>query len=436
MTGDVGQDAVAFGSSLRAVRVQAGLSLREVESAVGLPKSTIAKMESGASVPDDAWLTAYLKACGAGVAKQRELKAARNRIGRSTGRLVGTWTPAELGVHRAIVAKGAQPDLPPYFARVHDVRLRALGREGVTIVCLVGGSSTGKTRAAYEMVRTLDGWTLHRPIDSAEAEELLRSGLAPRTVLWLDEMQRFLTAQSTVAARLRKLAATRRSGPLLVFGTMWPLHWNDLVRGETQSRQLLQQVVQRIDVAEEFTYDELIRARDFTSDRRWRAAISAGRRVTQTMAGGPELVRRFGESATLVDRRSQALLTVAMDVHRMGRTGLLPLGLLERAAAIYLEPADRVDLDNRWFASALAAASEEWHGVTALRPLRQNAGLGPPDGYELHDYLDQYGRSNRHANPFPPDLWSVTAEFTPGPADRLFWLRARKSPVCCASLFV
>jgi hypothetical protein len=70
--------------------------------------------------------------------------------------------PFDLEVHRPVQASDAPPGLPvlpPYVPREHDevlgqmVRAAADGRSG--IVVLVGGSSTGKTRACWEAVASL-----------------------------------------------------------------------------------------------------------------------------------------------------------------------------------------------------------------------------------------------------------------------------------------
>ena len=57
---------------------------------------------------------------------------------------------------------------------------------------LVGGSSVGKTRSAFEAVTALlpDWWLVH-PAEPAEIAEL-ESAPTARTVVWLDELQRYL----------------------------------------------------------------------------------------------------------------------------------------------------------------------------------------------------------------------------------------------------
>ena len=102
---------------------------------------------------------------------------------------------------------------------------------------LVGGSSTGKTRACWQALESLrgvePGWRLWHPIDpQAALAGLPRVG--PRTVVWLNEAQRYLdTTDGTgerVAAGLRELLRDRARGPVLVLvlATLWPQFWDAL----------------------------------------------------------------------------------------------------------------------------------------------------------------------------------------------------------------
>jgi hypothetical protein len=129
--------------------------------------------------------------------------------------------PFDLGVHRPVEAgtAGQQPDLPRYVPRDHDARLRQVASQaagGVSqLVVVVGGSSTGKTRACWEMLASLPGrvprWLLWQPIYPTRPDAVL-AGLdqvGPHTVVWLDEAQLYLdTPDDTgerVAAGLREL---------------------------------------------------------------------------------------------------------------------------------------------------------------------------------------------------------------------------------------
>ena len=113
--------------------------------------------------------------------------------------------PFALEVHRSVQPGQEQaglPDLPSYLPREHDAALArmvtaaAQGRSQIAV--LVGGSSTGKTRACWEalwLLRDQPGpWRLWHPIDPSRPEATLRDlpGIRPRTVVWLNEAQFYL----------------------------------------------------------------------------------------------------------------------------------------------------------------------------------------------------------------------------------------------------
>jgi hypothetical protein len=113
---------------------------------------------------------------------------------------VSEANPRRLGVHAAISVPGVPDEvLPEYVPRDadaadHGIRARvAAAAERGGFVLLVGGSSVGKTRSAVEAVRALlpDWWLVH-PAGAAEITELAAAP-PPRTVVWLDELQRYLS---------------------------------------------------------------------------------------------------------------------------------------------------------------------------------------------------------------------------------------------------
>jgi len=147
--------------------------------------------------------------------------------------------PFVLEVHRPVRPEDAPaglPVLPAYVPREHDavlgqvVAAAAGGRSQIAV--LVGGSSTGKTRACWEALAPLRDqdppWRLWHPIDPSRPDAALQElkGVGPRTVIWLNEAQFYFdTAEAglgeKVAAGLRELL--RDPGrPVLVLATMWP----------------------------------------------------------------------------------------------------------------------------------------------------------------------------------------------------------------------
>jgi len=95
---------------------------------------------------------------------------------------------------------------------------------------LVGGSSTGKTRACWEAIQSLSArWWLWHPIDPSrpEAAGSAIGAIAPYTVVWLNDAQHYLLASDPVlaeriAAGLRAALTDPQRAPVLVLGTLWP----------------------------------------------------------------------------------------------------------------------------------------------------------------------------------------------------------------------
>jgi hypothetical protein len=136
--------------------------------------------------------------------------------------------PRQLGVHAAISAPGMPDDVPPEYvprdtdADGHGVRARvAAAADRGGFVLLVGGSSVGKTRCAAEAVRALlpDWWLVH-PASPAEVAALAAAPPA-RTVIWLDELQRYLDGEHGLTGGVVRALLTA-PGPVVLIGTLWP----------------------------------------------------------------------------------------------------------------------------------------------------------------------------------------------------------------------
>jgi hypothetical protein len=114
----------------------------------------------------------------------------------------GDANPRRLGVHAAVSVPGVPDEDPPeYVPRDTDngqfgVRAKVIAAaERGGFVLLVGGSSVGKTRSAFEAVKALlPDWQLVHPAGPAEVAGLAAAP-SPQTVVWLDELQRYLDGQ-------------------------------------------------------------------------------------------------------------------------------------------------------------------------------------------------------------------------------------------------
>jgi hypothetical protein len=116
-------------------------------------------------------------------------------------------------------------DPPEYVPRDVDAaefgvraKVKTAAQQG-GFVLLVGGSSVGKTRCAREAVKALlpDWWLAH----AAGAAEVaaLAEALPPRTVVWLDELQRYLNGEHGLTGGVVR-ALLGASHPAVIIGTL------------------------------------------------------------------------------------------------------------------------------------------------------------------------------------------------------------------------
>jgi hypothetical protein len=372
-----------------------------------------------------------------------EVRAALDPPGREAvaGRPLDEVTdPFALEVHRPIQPEERQvtlPALPTYVPREHDselgsvVRAAAEGSSGIAV--LVGGSSTGKTRACWEVLRQLrerpEKWRLWHPIDPSRPDAALRElpAIRPWTVAWLNEAQFYLDVADggvgeQVAAGLRELLRDRARSPVLVLATIWTSFWNDLISRpasgtdpHAQARELLSG--HDIAVPAAFTGPQLQQLRQAGDVRLIQAAGEAhDGQVIQYLAGAPELLARYRNAPPA----ARALIHAAMDARNLGMRPALPYAFLEAAAPGYLTDSEWDQLAEDWLEQAVAYTAAACKGVrgplTRIRPrLAHTAGSfsGPSTGpaYRLADYLDQHGRRTRRYHIPPASFWAAAESF-------------------------
>ena len=332
--------------------------------------------------------------------------------------------PRRLGVHAAISVPGVPgvpEDVPPeYVPRDVDIAERgiramvAAAAERGGFVLLVGGSSTGKTRCAVEAVKAaLPDWWLVHPAGSAEVAQLAQAP-SPQTVVWLDELQRYLDGEhGLTGAAVRALLNALQ--PVVVIGTLWP----DLYTAYTavpepggddpraRERQVLD-LATVIRIGSEFSPAEQGRARAAAArDRRLAVALeAAGDGLTQTLAAAPQLVARW-EDAQTASPYAWAVLTAALDLTRLGARAPLSPDLLRAAAPGYCTSQQQAEAPVNWFEQAMAHARGKLYGATAaLNPA--GIGMGQLAGYTAADYLLQYASRERRSACVPASSWDAT----------------------------
>jgi hypothetical protein len=336
--------------------------------------------------------------------------------------------PQRLGVHAAISVSGVPDDVPPeYVPRDVDTaesgvraKVAAAARRG-GFVLLVGGSSVGKTRCAFEAVGALlpDWWLVH-PAGPGEVTALTQ---APplRTVVWLDELQRYLDGEHGLTGGVVRALL---NASVVIIGTIWPELYADYttipsgggVDLHAREREVLG-LAADIRIGPEFSHAEQDRARTAAArDPRLKVALGvAGYGLTQTLAAAPELVARWEDARTAAPY-AWAVLTAALDVARLGARAPLSADLLRAAAQGYCTSQQQAEAPEDWFEQALAYATGKLHGAAAaLSPA--SAGMGRIAGYTVADYLIQTATAERRYVRVPASTWDAVLGNVRDPAD-------------------
>jgi tetratricopeptide (TPR) repeat protein len=256
--------------------------------------------------------------------------------------------------------------VPPFVPRDRTPELeKALLGGGFVLV--VGDSTAGKTRLAYEAMRTcLPRHVCIRP----RTPEALSAALAlarrrRHSLVWLDDLERYVTAADwDGVAVLATIRANERdelaSSP-------------DRQRVRT-GRDVLSAVTAEIRLDRMWSDDELARARAVADERIALGVAGAARHgVAETIAAGPQLLQRWRDAQ---DRRGAAIVAAAVDARLAGYYRPLTEDVLRTLHEAYLPAAERL---GSW-EDALAWAT--WPVAATSSMLEPVLG-----GYLAFDYL-------------------------------------------------
>ncbi|MET8861257.1 hypothetical protein ABZW95_34555, partial [Streptomyces sp. NPDC004579] len=351
--------------------------LRMVRAVRGHATGLLREPSAAALLDEHQWRRAYQAECRrradqtrAGVeAGQGRAALERLRPGRPLKEVTDSFA-SDLEVHRAIDSPvGGLPLLPMYVGREHDRKLAeivAQAADGASrIAVLVGGSSTGKTRALWEALRQLreraEPWRVWHPINPGRTDAVLAelTDVAPYTVIWLNEAQEYLAPDrlgEQVAAGLRDLLRSPECAPVLVLATLWPDHWDTLTtRRESDRHAHARELLSghKIKIPDAFTSADLAALADLADcDVRLEEAGENAQegQVTQYLAGVPVLMDRYQDAPPA----TRALVDAAMDARRLGAGVRIPLAWLADAAPGYLTDTEWDRTGDDWLEQALA----------------------------------------------------------------------------------
>ena len=398
-----------------------------------LPKSTVGEIVTGKRLPARGKLLTFLTVCEVAPADLAQWLAAWERastadLARPVGGVrVRDARPRLLGVHDAIQVDEKVPgELPVYVPRDIDDELRAelaANAQRGCFVLLIGGSSVGKTRTLYEAVMAAvpDWWLVHP--SGPDEVAALAAAPPPRTVVWLDELQRYLDGEHGLAGGVTR-ALLNAQDPVVIIGTLWPDRYAAYatVPGpggadpHAREREVLG-LAHIVRIGPEFSEAEQDRARTAAAhDRRLQVALgAAGYGLTQTLAAAPQLVAHWQDAQT-AEPYGWAVLTAALDAARLGARAPLTADFLRAAAPDYCTSAQQAEAPGNWFEQALAYATGKLHGAAAaLAPA--GAGMGQIAGYTPADYLIQHASRERRVVRVPASTWDALLNYVCDAAD-------------------
>jgi uncharacterized protein len=351
--------------------------------------------------------------------------------------------PVTVGVHPAVdlparaseeLASKRPRNVPVYVPRDLDSALdRALARNG--FVLLVGDSTAGKSRAAFEaMHRCLADWWLLVPSRRESLKALLEAGIQFRdTLVWLNDLDRYLGPDGLDEGLLRRLLgdgsrrivvlATMRATEYAMRSPIYDLGQPDNERARRRAEQtLLDQVTDRLEVFRRFSDAEQQRARErIQDDPRIAAALDHADRygLAEYLAAGPKLLQEWRDAWAVRNQPAgAALVAAAVDCRRAGLTEPIPTSLLLKLAPSYLAATDAGLLSPNAFESGLEWASTPRYGASALL-MRHGDG-----GYLAFDYLFDSLERDPNAAAIPDTVWQGVVEAVTADTARSVGLRA------------
>ena len=283
-----------------------------------------------------------------------------------------------------------------YVVRDIDGELREQLKVG-GFVLLVGDSTAGKSRAAFEAIRdTLADHALIWPQSrDAIAVAVAKAEQEPRCVVWLDELERYLGPGGLTAAHPGQFLDGKGRHHRVIMATIRAAEQERITsrvpgddagrQGANDIRRVLEQA-HTIRVARMFSPDELQRARTRDGDARIADALSHADSygLAEYLAAGPELLGDWEDARASSEgphARGAALVAAAVDIRRAGYISSLARPLLDQVHERYLDDPEHANVPRE-------DADEAWAWATLRR--RATAALlrpAEPDLVEVFDYL-------------------------------------------------
>ncbi|MEN3539482.1 hypothetical protein AAH991_30530 [Microbispora sp. ZYX-F-249] len=337
--------------------------------------------------------------------------------------------PVALGVHPAPRPTSGAPS---FVRRDLSGELEQAIAEA-PFVLVVGDSTAGKTRAAYEAVRAVlpEHILVYPQTRESFPAAVTAARRVRRAVLWLDDIERYASAAGFTAQTFRELATaddravrvvgTIRARERAVFGVRGEDLLSPASRRRNRTVREVLALAREVELDRRWSEAELTRAAASEDDRVTTAGQHAGRfGVAEYLAAGPQLYRDWRDALACAGTpddtraggpRGGALVAAAVDARRAGFHAPLPAELLRRLHEGYLSELGGPAVRPEPWERALRWATQPLHGTSSL--------IMPgdmPDTYLAFDYLaDTLAKSGRQA-PVPTFTWEALIDHG-GPRD-------------------
>ena len=352
-------------------------------------------------------------------------KLLRDRHGRLP-RVRDISDPVSVGVHRTVAntTEDAVPStVPPFICRDKTSDLEEALR-GRPFVVVVGESTAGKSRAAFQAVQTClpDHWFVQPDPDDRSSLRAANKAAVQQghCVVWLDDLERYLGAGGLTAHSLRQMihagrdivvVATIRAQESARYGGL--NDDSDAVDDRRAGRGVLE-LAHEIRLERRWSDTEIDRARAFRDGRIADALIHADRYgVAEYLAAGPQLLAAAQNAWAPEGRhtRGAALVAAAVDARRAGWHRPLPVGLLRELHEHYLKARGGAMLRPEPWDAAVAWAKTPLYATSSL--------LVPDDRHEdcfhVFDYLPDAVGAAPESAPILEQAWTMLITDADGP---------------------
>jgi TPR repeat protein len=296
--------------------------------------------------------------------------------------------------------------------RHDDGRLRV--RFGISGPYPTGGSGQGEPRlhrhcdAAGPLARTPHAAA--PPTTQNTTDEVLA-----RTVLWLDDLERYLSADGLDEGLLTTLRPPGRTDVVLLATLRARAREALKVDSDEPVAAQMANCVRRVlagtepvRLDRELDSAERVAAEQYRFDPRIAAALdsASGAGLAEHLAAGPAAVQRWQAGRDGANEHGAALVSAAVDLRRAGYREPVPLEWLADLGTAYLPQRTRNRHGEGDFADALAWATTPVRGASScLLPAAQ-------DRYLAFDYLVDHVELQPGAPEVPDEVWQQLLDAT------------------------